>query len=125
MLDLAEKYYNAPGLKQSVLANAPLANIRDTETALIAWLQLGQIDYLAIYRSDALQHHLKFLDLPANINLSDPAHADFYQQGVARTKNGLSPADRSSMPSPRSTAARTPTGRRNTSPCCSGRRGRR
>jgi molybdate/tungstate transport system substrate-binding protein len=88
MLDLAEKYYNAPGLKQNVLANAPLTNMRDTETELISALQLGQIDYLATYRSDALQHHLKFLDLPAKINLSDPAHAAFYRQGVAHTKNG-------------------------------------
>jgi molybdate/tungstate transport system substrate-binding protein len=88
MLDLAEKYYNTPGLKQNVLANSPPGNTFSTETQLIAWLQLGQIDYLAIYRSDALQHHLKFLDLPAKINLSDPAHAAFYQQGVADTKNG-------------------------------------
>lgn len=88
MLDLAEKYYKAPALEQKILANAPLANMRDTETALISALQLGQIDYLAIYRSDALQHHLKFLDLPANINLSDPADSGFYQQGVAHTRNG-------------------------------------
>jgi molybdate/tungstate transport system substrate-binding protein len=91
MLNLAEKYYNAPGLEQSVLANAPLANVRDTETALISALQLGQIDYLAIYRSDALQHHLKFIDLPAKINLGDPADSAFYQQGIARTKNGNLP----------------------------------
>ena len=88
MLNLAEKFYNAPGLEQSVLANAPLANTRDTETALISALQLGQIDYLAIYRSDALQHHLKFIDLPAKINLSDPAQAGFYKDGIAHTKNG-------------------------------------
>ena len=71
-----------------MLANAPLANMRDTETSLISALQLGQIDYLAIYRSDALQHHLKFIDLPAKIDLSDPAHAAVYRQGVAHTKNG-------------------------------------
>jgi molybdate/tungstate transport system substrate-binding protein len=88
MLNLAEKFYNAPGLEQSVLANAPLANTRDTETSLISALQLGQIDYLAIYRSDALQHHLKFIDLPTKINLSDPAEAAFYKDGVAHTKNG-------------------------------------
>lgn len=88
MLSLAEKYYNEPGLEQKILANAPLANMRDTETALISALQLGQIDYLAIYRSDALQHHLKFLDLPAKINLSDPAQSHYYQNGVAHTKNG-------------------------------------
>ncbi len=88
MLDLAEKYYEAPGLEQNILANAPLANMRDTETALISALQLGQIDYLAIYRSDALQHHLKFIDLPAKINLSDPADSADYLKGVAHTKNG-------------------------------------
>jgi molybdate/tungstate transport system substrate-binding protein len=88
MLNLAEKFYNAPGLEQGVLGNAPLANTRDTETSLIAALQLGQIDYLAIYRSDALQHHLKFIDLPVKINLSDPAEAGFYKDGIAHTRNG-------------------------------------
>jgi molybdate/tungstate transport system substrate-binding protein len=88
MLNLAEKFYKEPGLEQKVLANAPLANMRDTETALISALQLGQIDYLAIYRSDALQHHLKFIDLPAKINLSDPAESAYYLTGVAHTKNG-------------------------------------
>lgn len=88
MLNLAEKFYSSPGLADKILANAPLANMRDTETSLISALQLGQIDYLAIYRSDALQHHLKLLNLPAKINLSDPAYASFYAQGVAHTKNG-------------------------------------
>jgi molybdate/tungstate transport system substrate-binding protein len=88
MLNLAEKYYKEPGLEQAVLANAPLANMRDTETSLISALQLGEIDYLAIYRSDALQHHLKFIDLPTQINLSDPADAAVYKKGIAHTKNG-------------------------------------
>ena len=88
MLALAEKHYGSPGLEAKVLANAPLANMRDTETELIAALQLGQIDYLAIYRSDALQHHLKYLDLPAAINLSDPADAAAYATAVAHTRNG-------------------------------------
>ncbi|HEV2161450.1 MAG TPA: extracellular solute-binding protein [Stellaceae bacterium] len=88
MLNLAEKFYSSPGLADKILANAPLANMRDTETSLISALQLGQIDYLAIYRSDALQHHLKLLNLPAKINLSDPNYPSFYAQGVAHTKNG-------------------------------------
>ncbi len=88
MLALAETRYNSPGLAAKVLANAPPANMRDTETELLAALQLGQIDYLAIYRSDALQHHLKFIDLPAAINLSDPADAASYETAVAHTKKG-------------------------------------
>ena len=88
MLALAEAHYQSPGLEDKVLANSPQANMRDTETELVAALQLGQIDYLAIYRSDALQHHLTFLDLPAEINLSDPADAAIYAKAVAHTKNG-------------------------------------
>ena len=91
MLSLAERYYKAPGLAARILANAPAANMRDTETSLIAALQLHQIDYLAIYRSDALQHHFRYLHLPARIGLSDPRDAAFYREAVARTKNGALP----------------------------------
>lgn len=88
MLALAETHYQLPGLAAKVLANAPKENMRDTETELIAALQLGQLDYLAIYRSDALQHHLKYFDLPAEINLSDPAFAAAYEKAEAHTANG-------------------------------------
>lgn len=88
MLNLAESYYKKPGLGARVLANAPASNIRDTETDLISALQLGQIDYLAIYRSDAVQHHLQSIDLPSAINLSDPALMQSYAAAVAHTKNG-------------------------------------
>jgi molybdate/tungstate transport system substrate-binding protein len=88
MLNLANQYYKDPSLEKSVLANAPLSNMRDTETSLISALQLGQIDYLAIYRSDALQHHLKFIDLPRKINLSNPAYSADYKKGTVHTKNG-------------------------------------
>ncbi len=88
MLQLAAHQYNAPGLPGQILANAPLANMRDTETSLIAALQIGQIDYLAIYRSDAIQHDLEYIHLPSTIDLSDPDHAALYRQAVAETKNG-------------------------------------
>jgi len=88
MLNLANSFYHEPSLEQKVLANAPRSNIRDTETSLISALQLGQIDYLAIYRSDALQHGFRHIDLPDQINLSNPKYASAYAQGVAHTKNG-------------------------------------
>jgi molybdate/tungstate transport system substrate-binding protein len=88
MLGLAEAYYKKPGLADRVLANAPTSNIRDTETDLISSLQLGQIDYLAIYRSDAMQHQLKNIGLPSAIDLSDPSQAQSYASAVAHTKNG-------------------------------------
>ena len=45
---------------------------------MLAALQSGQIDYLAIYRSDALQHNLKYIALPPQIDLSDPSLAATY-----------------------------------------------
>lgn len=89
MLDLASRYYKQPNLAQKVLANSPESNLRDTETDLIAALQLGQIDYLAIYRSDAVQHHMEALDLPPQLNLSDPKYAAEYAKAQVQTKNGV------------------------------------
>jgi molybdate/tungstate transport system substrate-binding protein len=88
MLELAERYYHKPGLAEAILKNAPDKNIRDTETELIGALESGQIDYLAIYRSDAMQHHFKYLQLPSQIDLSDPSLATEYAGVSVHTKNG-------------------------------------
>jgi molybdate/tungstate transport system substrate-binding protein len=78
MLQLANGYYNQPGLSASVLKNSPDSSVAETETSLLAALQSGQIDYLAIYTSTALEEHLKYIALPTPINLSDPAMAAEY-----------------------------------------------
>lgn len=89
MLNLAERYYKQPGLAKAILANAPKTNMRDTETELIAALESGQIDYLAIYRSDARQHHFKYLDLPPEISLGDARFAPYYAKTSVKTANGM------------------------------------
>jgi len=78
MLQLANGYYNQPDLSASVLKNSPDSSVAETETSLLAALQSGQIDYLAIYTSTAQEEHLKYIALPAQINLSDPAMAAGY-----------------------------------------------
>lgn len=88
LLELAEGYYRQPGLAQSILKNAPERNMRNTETELIGALETGQIDYLAIYRSDALQHHFQYLPMPAQIDLSDASQASDYAKVSVHTKNG-------------------------------------
>ena len=88
MLNLAENFYKQPGLEAAILANAPKTNMRDTETELIAALESGQIDYLAIYRSDARQHKFKYLQLPPQIDLSDAKYTSSYAQAIAKTVNG-------------------------------------
>ena len=78
MLQLANSYYHDPKLAASVLKNSPDSSVAETETSLLGALQSGQIDYLAIYKSSALENHLKYIALPAQVNLSDPAMAAAY-----------------------------------------------
>jgi molybdate/tungstate transport system substrate-binding protein len=78
MLKLAQGYYHDPSLSASVLKNSPTESVAETETSLIAALQSGQLDYLAVYRSDALQHHFSYIHLPPQVSLSDPALANTY-----------------------------------------------
>jgi len=78
MLELANAYYKDPGLSAAVLKNSPAASVAETETSLISALQSGQIDYLAIYKSTAQEQHVKYIALPPQINLSDPAMAAAY-----------------------------------------------
>ncbi|MGH8127175.1 MAG: extracellular solute-binding protein [Gammaproteobacteria bacterium] len=89
MLSLASGYYHEPDLKQKVLKNAPKDAMRNTETSLTSALQLGQIDYLAIYTSSALSHHLEYLHLPADIDLSKPSKSALYARGRAMTAKGV------------------------------------
>ena len=77
---LAEKYYQLPGLYNRLKSGCPLRNIRPKETDLIALLEAGQLDYLFIYRSVCLQHHMPFVELPEHINLGSFKYADFYRQ---------------------------------------------
>lgn len=78
MLQLAGGYYHAPGLAAAVLKNSPDSSVAETETSLLAALQSGQIDYLAIYKSNALEDHLRYIALPSQINLSDQSMAAAY-----------------------------------------------
>lgn len=88
MLQLAQGYYRSPGLAAGVLANSPPQTMVGTETQLLPALQSGQIDYLGIYRSDALQHHLRFIGLPSQIDLSDPAQSATYATVSTPTSSG-------------------------------------
>jgi len=77
---LAERYYHQPGLYQKLKAAVPAGHLRAHSVALLALLQTGELDYIWEYRSVAEQHHLKFVELPAQINLGDPQRASLYRQ---------------------------------------------
>lgn len=90
MLKLAGGYYHDPSLSASVLKNSPVSSVAETETSLIGALQSGQLDYLGIYRSDALQNHFRYIRLPPQISLSDPALAKTYATVSTQGATGAS-----------------------------------
>lgn len=73
---LAEKFYSKPGLfgqlngapaTQNVITADPYGDMKG-----------GKLDYVFSYRSTVIQNGFKFVELPAEVNLSDPAKADLY-----------------------------------------------
>jgi len=75
---LAEKYYNKKGLTEK-MTSKNRDFIRPKEVDLIALIESNSIDYMFQYKSVAIQHKLKYIELPDEINLSDPAKQVLYQ----------------------------------------------
>jgi len=79
---LAEAHYSVPGLNLRLEEHCPPENVRPKAVELIALLQSGDMDYAFEYRSVAVQHGLKFVELPDEINLSMVEQTDFYKQAT-------------------------------------------
>ncbi|MCK9421370.1 MAG: tungstate ABC transporter substrate-binding protein WtpA [Bacteroidales bacterium] len=86
---LAEKYYKKPGLAKRIMEK-DLNYMRPKEVDLVALLESGSIDYIFLYRSVALQHKLKYLILPDEVNLKTLVFADLYAS-VSTEINGKEP----------------------------------
>lgn len=87
---LAEKYYNKPGLTEKLVFKNK-EYIRPKEVDLVALVESNAIDYMFQYKSVALQHNLKYIELPKEINLSDPDMNQLYKSvslDVAGSKPG-------------------------------------
>jgi molybdate/tungstate transport system substrate-binding protein len=84
VLQLAEKYYKMPGLAEKVIANRPEENIRPKSVELISLLQTGNMDYAWEYLSVAVQHQLKYVALPDDINLGNYKYDHLYEQAVVK-----------------------------------------
>ena len=80
VFQLAERHLGEPGLAARLTAKHGRTFIRPKETDLLALLEAGEIDYLPIYRSVAVQHRLSFVTLPPEINLGDPTRAATYRE---------------------------------------------
>jgi molybdate/tungstate transport system substrate-binding protein len=84
VLQLAEKHYKIPGLYDKAVANRPKENIRPKSVELVSLLQTGNMDYAWEYLSVAVQHGLKYILLPDEINLGNYQFDDFYSQAVVK-----------------------------------------
>jgi len=62
--------------------------IRSMEMELIYAVDSNEIDYYFIYRSVAQQHGHKFVELPAQIDLSSDEYSDFYKKVKVILANG-------------------------------------
>ncbi len=88
-MELAEHYYRVPDLARSILG--PVINPAQifAEPSLLTRLESGQIDASSGYRSAVVSRHLEFVELPAAINLADPAlESDYARVSVRLPKPG-------------------------------------
>lgn len=91
-MELAERYYGVQDLTDRLL-NKDKEYIRPKEVDLLSLLEMGELDYIFIYRSVAEQHQLHYVTLPDSINLKRPEFASYYKQ-VSVELNGKNPGEK-------------------------------
>jgi molybdate/tungstate transport system substrate-binding protein len=74
---LAEKYYEIPGLAEKLISkNRDF--MRPKEVDLVALIESNAVDYMFQYKSVAIQHNLKYIELPDEINLGNHGMNNVY-----------------------------------------------
>jgi molybdate/tungstate transport system substrate-binding protein len=81
---LAEQFYHDPGLAQRLERQTPPSHIRGNATELAALLSARELDYIVDYESLAKAQHFRYVTLPPEIDLSDPAHVAEYAMASVR-----------------------------------------
>lgn len=82
MLELASRYYDdAPNLTQNILKRNQIY----PETALVSQFETGSIDAAIAYRNMATERGYEYIDLPDQIDLSDPKYAKEWYSTVSYT----------------------------------------
>ena len=78
VFDLAERLYKLPGLKQRVLGNDDNEGQYFDRTKEFPLIRDGSIDVFVTYITNPLVEGLPFLDLPEEIDQSNPSMQDWY-----------------------------------------------
>lgn len=89
VVKLAEKYYHLKGFFKKLFGYPDYYKIgmekkgkvvvRPKETDLLALLKTHNIDYIFLYKSVAIQHHLRYISLPPQISLADKKYSKLYK----------------------------------------------
>ncbi|MFX0067213.1 MAG: tungstate ABC transporter substrate-binding protein WtpA [Candidatus Hermodarchaeota archaeon] len=77
---LADVYFNTDGEIYENLTSSSNLVQRPKEVDLLALLESGEIDYVWIYSSVAVQHDHDYMELPKSLDLSSPDYKDYYSQ---------------------------------------------
>jgi molybdate/tungstate transport system substrate-binding protein len=88
VLQLEERRAGTRGLAARLLAAMPERYIRPKEADLVAQLQTGELDYAWSYKTVAQTAGLKYVDLPPEVDLGDPARARLYGSASVRVPGG-------------------------------------
>ena len=83
-MQLAAQHYHEPGLYGRLLAAAPERNVRPREADQVALLQTGDLDYIWTYQNLAENDKLRFVKLPDEIDLGNPADSTMYARVSTR-----------------------------------------
>jgi molybdate/tungstate transport system substrate-binding protein len=89
------EYLKKPGLATN-LGTKDQNYIRPKEVDLLALLENNSVDYIFLYRSVAVQHELKYIILPDQLNLKNPSFADLYSTASVQI-NGKQPGLKEAM----------------------------
>jgi molybdate/tungstate transport system substrate-binding protein len=96
VFQLAERSYAQPGLAAALERAATPRNMRPKEIDLVALLESGDLDYAWFYESMARASGVRYVQLPATIDLSSAENRDAYAQATVRVI-GSSRADTVTM----------------------------
>jgi len=81
---LAARHYGMPELPARMLRAAPERNVRPREADQVALLEAGELDYIWTYESLARLMGLRFLRLPDDVDLGEPADSATYREASVR-----------------------------------------
>lgn len=81
VLELAARYYGVQGLRERILQREQVY----PETSLVSQFETGGVEAAFTYRNMAVERGYEYVDLPPQIDLSDPRYVDGWYETTSYT----------------------------------------